>query len=82
MKKNIYIDELLKFIGKDVIVKTTTNEQYHGICKAICYNHLNIVLMTEEEKILIKNPSIIKRFRDGKKEDEKIENSKNKLDRY
>lgn len=62
-EKNIYAYELNKFIGKDVIVKTIDGEEIVGNCRAIDYTHLNIILMTTNEKIIIKNVKYIKRNR-------------------
>ena len=62
-KQSIFIAELKKFIGKEVEVTDTTMNQYTGICKAIGFNHLNVVLMTKEEKIVLKNIASIKRKR-------------------
>ena len=62
---NLYLKELNKFINKEVIVVKNNGEKFLGTCKAIAYNHLNIVLMTEQEKILIKDISHMIRIRDS-----------------
>lgn len=63
-RDNDWIIELKKFIKQDVIVKDMFGTRYEGQCKAINYMHLNIVLMTDTEKIIIKNPQIMRRKRD------------------
>lgn len=62
-KRNEYFEELQKFIGQRVRVVTATGEEFTGICKAVLYQHLNVVLMTGSEKILIKNISHMVRAR-------------------
>jgi hypothetical protein len=61
--KNEYIDELKKYVGQEVYVRDNNGNEFTGICKAICFNYLNVVVMTEYDKILIKNISYIKRKR-------------------
>lgn len=61
--KNIYIEELKKCIGKKVKVKTMDGEEIEGSCRAINFMHLSIILMTDKEKIIIKNIQKITRER-------------------
>lgn len=62
-KSNIYIKELKKFIGKEVTVVDANGLGYTGICRAFGFPYLNIIIMTENEKIIIRNVSTIKRKR-------------------
>ena len=66
-EQNRYIGELKKCEGSPVIVKTLEGDTVEGTCIAINYTHLNVVLMTDKEKIIIKNPQIIWRKRKSKK---------------
>lgn len=63
--ENTYVDELKKCIGKVVQVVREDGQTFKGVCKAISFTHLNIVLMTETHKIIIKNISHIVRERDS-----------------
>ena len=65
--ENIYIEELKKCVKKQVTVTTKTGKEFKGICKAINFMHLNIILMTEKEKIIIKDISHLIRKREGLK---------------
>lgn len=62
-EKNEFVDELKKCVKKQVEVVMKTGEKFVGQCRAISYNHLNVVLMTETEKIILKDISHIKRKR-------------------
>lgn len=61
---NPFIEEAKKFLKQDVVVTTLDNEKIGGNLRAICFNHLNCVIMTDKEKILVKNVKIITRKRD------------------
>lgn len=63
MQENKYVEELKKCEGKEVEVLTVDGQIHKGICRAINFSHLNVVLMTDEEKIIVKNVLIIKRKR-------------------
>lgn len=63
VKENPYRTELEKFILREVVVKDSFGDTFEGVCKALNNPHLNIVLMTEDEKIIIKNPMVIRRKR-------------------
>lgn len=63
--ENSYVDELKKCIGKIVQVVKDDGQVFRGICKAICFTHLNIVLMTDTHKIIVKNISYVVRERDS-----------------
>jgi small nuclear ribonucleoprotein (snRNP)-like protein len=60
---NSYIEELKKFIGKDVTVTDIAGREFRGICRAISFQYLNVVLSTDNEKIIVKNISNICRKR-------------------
>jgi len=60
---NVYIEELKKCVGQPVTVFDISGKEFSGICKAISFMHLNVILMTDDEKIIIKNISHIKRKR-------------------
>lgn len=60
---NRYIEELKKCVGENVTVYKNDGRQFEGICKAISFQHLNVVLMTPIEKIVIKDISHIVRTR-------------------
>ena len=62
-RPNTYFVELTKFIGKEVTVTNVRGEAYSGICKAINFQYLNIILMTDKEKIAIRDVSTIRRER-------------------
>lgn len=61
---NTYLIELKKFIGQQVVVTTVDGNTIKGICRAIDFNHLNVIIMTDEEKIIVKNVRNINRVRD------------------
>lgn len=58
-----YEVELKKFIGAEVIVTDTTGMIHLGNCRGISGMHLNVIIATKTEKILIKNIVTIKRMR-------------------
>lgn len=62
-KSNIYLIELHKFLGKEVTVVNVKGEAYIGILKAINFQYLNVILMTDKEKIAIRDVSTIRRER-------------------
>lgn len=59
-----YSEELQKFIKKQVRVVDMFGVVHEGECRAISEPHLNVVIMTKTEKILIKNIVSITRLRD------------------
>lgn len=61
--KNRYLEELKKMERQQIKVKDFDGNEYEGECLGINYMHLNIVLMTKDEKIIIKNPQVIRRTR-------------------
>ncbi len=63
-KENTYIEELKKFIKKPVVVINDQGNTFEGICKAIDFHYVNIILMTDNEKIFVKNVRSITRQRD------------------
>jgi small nuclear ribonucleoprotein (snRNP)-like protein len=63
-KKNPYRDEVKKFIKKQVIVKDQNGNKYEGECRAINFQHLNVVLMDEDDKTIVRNIQYIKRKRE------------------
>ena len=62
-QKDHYKEELEKFYNKEVIVEDTNGKVIQGICRAIYPTHLNIILMTKDEKIIVKNVYKIRRKR-------------------
>ena len=58
--KNPYFQELEKIIGKEIEVTDIAMNKYTGICKAVSFNHLNIILKTDKELLVLKNISCIK----------------------
>ena len=67
-KMNPFIDELKKFIGSESEVsyfKGDKLETVKGTIKAINFGMLQVIVMTDTEKILIKNIIDIKRKRKG-----------------
>lgn len=66
-KTNEYIDELKKFLRKQVKVTAIDGTIYEGECRAIDFIHLNVILMTDTEKYVIKNIRSISRPREHPK---------------
>ena len=62
--KNIHVEELKKFVKKEVVAIDSKGKKYKGICKSIDYRNVDIIIMTLKEKIFIKHPILIKRKRD------------------
>lgn len=65
-EKNSYIEEMKKFEGKEVIVIDRNENKVKGLCKAINYNYGHVILMTNKEKILMRNVAGIVRDRSYK----------------
>lgn len=65
---NRYTEELKKCIGENIIVYREDGTKFEGTCKAISFQHLNVVIMTPVEKIIVKNISHIIRKRNFDKE--------------
>ena len=61
--QNECVAELKKFLRQDVVVRTMNNEEVKGNCRAINFQHLNVVLMTDKQKIIVKNIKSISRER-------------------
>jgi len=61
--KNPYIHELNKFFGSEVEVIDDRGDVYKGICRGINFQHLNMIIMTKDEKILVRNIRVVKRKR-------------------
>ena len=68
-KPNRFIEELMKLQKCEVRVKDSFGEIHEGICIAVNFTHMNVILMTDHQKICIKNPQVIwrTRRRDGEK---------------
>lgn len=69
IQPNPFVEELKKFIKSQAVVEQHIDGKViatAGIIKAIDFNHLNVIVMTDTEKILIKNFYRIKRKREGK----------------
>jgi len=68
-KVNIFKAELHKFLNKKAIIGTFASNgvivETEGIVKAFDPNYGNIILMTEKEKILVKQFFRIRRVRNG-----------------
>ena len=60
---DIWQKELFKYLNKEVEVEDDKGKVYVGICKAISQPHLNIVLMTDTDKIIVRNLRRIQRKR-------------------
>lgn len=60
---NRYVEELKKCIKQHVKVVGVDGEVFEGTCIAINFQHLNVVLMTDTEKIIVKNVRNISRKR-------------------
>ncbi len=63
MRQSKYFEELEKFLKSPVTVIDSYGNTYEGICHAISDPHLNVVLMTPTNKILIKGIVSISRKR-------------------
>lgn len=64
--KEDYWKELLKFVGQEVIVESfleNTIVETKGILKALNFQYLNCIIMTPDEKILVRNFFRIRRKR-------------------
>ena len=68
IKDNLYLTELKKFVNSNVVITTKDGRTHIGICKAINYQYLNVILMTETEKILFKDIADMRRKRSSIKE--------------
>ena len=62
--ENKYLLELMKFIGKTITVTDSEGKKHNGICRGIQLPHLNIALMTNDEKMIFKQISSIRRKRE------------------
>jgi hypothetical protein len=60
---NVYLEELKKFIGEECEVTDASGNKYKGICKGLNFNYLNIILMTDKEKIIVRNIANVRRLR-------------------
>ena len=63
-KDNEYVAELKKFIGKECDVWDVNGDKFIGIVKTINFMYLNVILMTNTHKVIIKNISRIERRRE------------------
>ena len=59
--KSLYTLELEKFVGKNVEVSNLVGDNFRGKCIAINKTHLNIVIETTDDIIIIKNINTIRR---------------------
>lgn len=46
-KMNDYIEELKKFVGKEVVMIDSNGNKHEGKCIAISYQHLNTIIETK-----------------------------------
>jgi len=60
-RNNAYINNLRDFVGKEIIVKDSLGKSVKGTCLAIWFAHLNVILQTKTEIIILKNISSIRR---------------------
>jgi len=63
---NPYLDEIKRFIGKECEVKYLEGKEVisiKGKIRGMNFNHLNIVIMTDKRKIIIKHITTITRDR-------------------
>jgi hypothetical protein len=65
-KPSKYTNELIKCIGKEVTVKDIGGKDFVGICEALDFFHLNVILKTDTETVIIKNIQHIRRKRGEK----------------
>ncbi len=69
MPNDLY-EEYEKFVGKEVTVRYHEGDKVieeKGIIKFLNFSYLSLVLMTETEKVIIKNIISIRRKKQGKK---------------
>jgi small nuclear ribonucleoprotein (snRNP)-like protein len=55
--------ELKKFVGQEVMVVTEDGSVYEGRCVAILFGLVGVVLMSAEEKIIVRSIRVISRKR-------------------
>jgi len=60
-KEHPYMGGIEKFNGKTVEVKDVFGDKYRGTCIGINKQHLNVLMETADEIVIIKNPQIIRR---------------------
>ena len=60
-EKPVFSVAIDNFIGKTIEVSNLVGDKVRGKCIAISKNHLNVIVETEEDIIIIKNISGIKR---------------------
>lgn len=63
---NVHTEEIKKYINDEVEVEYMFGDHakfIKGKLKSICFKHLSVVVMTKEEKILIKHITSVKRKR-------------------
>jgi hypothetical protein len=64
-----YETELKKFIGSKVLVVDNQGNKHEGICKGVNLHYFNVILMTDDEKIAIRNVVYMKRLRTKTREE-------------
>jgi len=62
-----YAENLEKFLGKIVEVKTILGETIRGKCIGIKQSHLNIIVENDDEVFIVKNINYIRRNKNEKK---------------
>lgn len=60
---NFWFIELHKFVGKDVTVLDSRGVEHQGVFCAFSSQHLNVIIRTDDEKIIIRNVVTIRRKR-------------------
>lgn len=61
---NRWIDELVKFKGKSVLVVDVDGNTFKGTCKLINSQNMCVVLFTDSDKIIVRHWKFITRARE------------------
>jgi len=59
-ESNLWMHHLKKFLKKDVVVETQQGDVVMGNLRAIGYNHINVIIKTDKERILMKNVASVR----------------------
>jgi small nuclear ribonucleoprotein (snRNP)-like protein len=66
--RNKYLEELNKMLQQEVEVKDIDGTVYKGVLRGFYMQHLNICIMTDTEKVIIRNWVSMKRKRNKTEE--------------
>jgi small nuclear ribonucleoprotein (snRNP)-like protein len=57
-----YLEFINKFVNKRVVIADDGGNRYKGLCKAVNFPHLNVILVTEEanELTVVRNVRFMK----------------------